>query len=226
MVTGQSSRLSESLMRSDSSWLSLCGVSHLKVQSSPAQHAARCACSRIDILGVVSCSVRFVSFLFHLFGSGFYSLLSNWNATVFWIQQTPLQHDWSFTTPIFKISMFYPIFPVISRTRTLIGWTHVLSLINTCGSILTVKTLLGVGIFQTLPAGLIFHFHVSNSVIEVQGKCMILNEWMNFNFRQEISHRPSDRSSWESCIIYKYTRIYNKNPQSYSVTYKLYNWSK
>ena len=31
----------------------------------------------------------------------------------FWIQQTPLsdlQHDWSFTTPIFKISMFCHIF--------------------------------------------------------------------------------------------------------------------
>ena len=26
-----------------------------------------------------------------------------------------------------------------------------------------------------------------------------------FNFRQELSHRPSDRSSWESCIIYKLT---------------------
>ena len=42
--------------------------------------------------------------------------------------------------------------PVISRTRTLIGWTDVLSLINTTGSILTVKTLPGIVICQTLPA--------------------------------------------------------------------------
>jgi len=41
---------------------------------------------------------------------------------------------------------------VISRTRTLIGWTDVLSLINTYGSIPTVKTLPGIVICQTLPA--------------------------------------------------------------------------
>ena len=61
-----------------------------------------------------------------------------------------LQHDWSGTTPIFKISMFYRIFA--SRTRTLIGWTDVLSLINTSDSIPTVKTLPGIVICQTLPA--------------------------------------------------------------------------
>ena len=78
----------------------------------------------------------------------------------FWIQQTPLsdiQHDWSFTTPIFKISTIY-LLPAISQTWTLIGWTDVLSLINTCGSIPTVKTLLGIVIFQTIPTFFISMF--------------------------------------------------------------------
>ena len=59
-------------MRSDSSWFSLYGDSCLKLQSNPAQ-ACRTV-SRINVLGVVSCSVRFVSFLFHRFRSEFYSL--------------------------------------------------------------------------------------------------------------------------------------------------------
>jgi len=42
------------------------------------------------------------------------------------------------------------LFPVISRTRTLVGWTDILSLINTSGSIPTVKTLPGIVICQTL----------------------------------------------------------------------------
>ena len=44
------------------------------------------------------------------------------------------------------------------------------------------------------------------------------------NEREEISHWPSGQSSWESCIIYKHTRIYNKNLQSY-ISYKLYKWT-
>ena len=44
------------------------------------------------------------------------------------------------------------LFPVISRTRTLVGWIDVLSLINTTGSIQTVKTLPGIVYCQTLPA--------------------------------------------------------------------------
>ena len=97
----------------------------------------------------------------------------------FWIQQTPLsdlQHDWSFTTPIFKISTSTVyLLPVISRTQTLIGWTDVLSLINTCGSIPTVKTPPGIvtGSFQTLPMRYLFH----DSVIEGQEKCACWRVW-------------------------------------------------
>ena len=47
----------------------------------------------------------------------------------FWIQQTPLsdlQHDWSFTTPIFKISTFYRLFAsmlLVELKRWLAGLT-------------------------------------------------------------------------------------------------------
>ena len=60
--------------------------------------------------------------------------VSSWNATVSDFSKfllSNLQCNWSGTTPIFKISMFYCSFPVISLTRTLVGWSDVLSLINT-----------------------------------------------------------------------------------------------
>jgi len=74
----------------------------------------------------------------------------------FWIQQTSSFRSSTWLVPLllqfskFLCSTVY-LLPVISWTRTLIGWTDVLSLINTCGSIPTIKTLPGIVICQTLP---------------------------------------------------------------------------
>ena len=58
------------------------------------------------------------------------TLLSSWNATISEFIKLPLsdlQHDWSFTTPIFKISMFYRIYicflSLVKLERWLAGLT-------------------------------------------------------------------------------------------------------
>jgi len=75
-------------------------------------------------------------------------MVSEFSKLLFQIFNTigPLLHQFSKF-----LCIQYICFLSFSRTRTLIGWTGVLSLINTCGSIPTVKTLLGIVIFQTLP---------------------------------------------------------------------------
>ena len=75
----------------------------------------------------------------------------------FWIQQTSSFRSSKWLVfyysnfQNFYVLPYIILLPVISRTWMLIGWTDVLSLINTSGSIPTVKTLPSLVIYLTLP---------------------------------------------------------------------------
>jgi len=87
-----------------------------------------------------------------------------------------LQCDWSGTTiSKFQCSTIY-LLPVVSLSQTLVGWSDVLSLINTDGSILSLKTLPGKVFPQTLPRGL--------------GLGSRLRQWWFGPYRQEVCRQP------------------------------------